>query len=219
MTSTSTAKTRGFSLVELSIVLGIAGMLIAGLWAAASGIMENIKREDMYEDIAFTVEKTRALCGSGACDYANAGTAQQQAQISGTGTVITDKLIRAGAIPEEMIRDRSANSLVADHPWGKIGVNGALITDGLGVSDGTANGTGSQTIRIGVKGLPQGACVATALRVSNSNISGLTAVHINGHAVSVPVTAGQTTTYCDPSQWIYHTGALIQFDFRLREPQ
>lgn len=44
-------KVRGFNLVESAIVLGIVGLVIGGIWAAAAGIQRNMYRNEIIEAV------------------------------------------------------------------------------------------------------------------------------------------------------------------------
>ncbi len=52
---------RGFSLVEAAIVLGVVGLVIGGIWAAAATMRFNQKMNQEVQGIAFFISQTRSL--------------------------------------------------------------------------------------------------------------------------------------------------------------
>lgn len=52
---------RGFSLIEAAIVLGIVGLVIGGIWVAASAVTESRKMRLMIEGTLQIIEKERKL--------------------------------------------------------------------------------------------------------------------------------------------------------------
>lgn len=48
---------RGFSLIEAAIVLGVVGLVIGGIWIAASAVRENLKIERTNEIITLAAKK------------------------------------------------------------------------------------------------------------------------------------------------------------------
>lgn len=56
----------GFNLIEAAIVLGLIGLVIGGIWVAASAVSENMRRADAGKGILSIVQGVRNLYGSGA---------------------------------------------------------------------------------------------------------------------------------------------------------
>ena len=54
-------KSHGFNLVEAAIVLGVVGLVIGGIWVAASSVKENNNRQRALTQILQVAENTRNL--------------------------------------------------------------------------------------------------------------------------------------------------------------
>lgn len=62
---------RGFNLIEAAIVLGVIGLVIGGIWVAASAVRDNLRLNDITKDIALlynnltnTYSQQRPVAGS-----------------------------------------------------------------------------------------------------------------------------------------------------------
>ncbi|NTU76216.1 MAG: alpha/beta fold hydrolase, partial [Alphaproteobacteria bacterium] len=184
---------RGFSLTELAIVLCVAGMIVGGIWAAASYVTERVRRSQAADQVMIVVGNIRSL-------------SQGRANISGSFDALTNSLINNGAIPNDMILNHAAAPpLRANHPWGAVGVDGtALAAGGFAVGGNSVADPTLQTFIVEFRGLNLGACMDLAARVSGtSGPSGLTGVTINGTAMTLPVLP-ISTTLADPN------GAFVQ---------
>lgn len=89
---------KGFTLVELAIVLAVMGLIIAGIWAAAATVSRKNKEVKASQQLLEIVKNVRDL-------YAGRPDA--------TG-ITTESMIFSGAIPTEM--QKSATQAV--NPWG-----------------------------------------------------------------------------------------------------
>lgn len=56
----TTARQRGFSLIEAAIVLGVVGLVIGSIWIAASAMMEKRRESRMLEQILQVTGKLRS---------------------------------------------------------------------------------------------------------------------------------------------------------------
>ena len=54
-------KRQGFSLIEAAIVLGVIGLVIGGIWIAASSMMENYRVQGMTKDIFVIASNVQKL--------------------------------------------------------------------------------------------------------------------------------------------------------------
>jgi hypothetical protein len=54
-------QTRGFSLIEAALILGIVGLVIGGIWLAARTVHENKKIADVTEAILYASRQGRSL--------------------------------------------------------------------------------------------------------------------------------------------------------------
>jgi hypothetical protein len=91
---------RGFNLIEAAIVLGVVGLVLGGIWVAASAVQSNVRKSDGSKGLLQIVQNVRNL-------YANQSPAP---------ATITTQLINARAIPADFIN--GSNAL---NPW-----NGAV---------------------------------------------------------------------------------------------
>lgn len=90
---------RGFNLVEMAIVLGIAGLVIGGIWIAANAVQANIRKSDGSKGLVQIVQNTRNL-------FAN--------QSPAVNSNIVSALINARSIPADYISGTAS----ASNPWG-----------------------------------------------------------------------------------------------------
>ena len=81
---------RGFTLSEFAIVLGITGMILAGIWQAASYAYLNLRLNKTVQQLATIVSNTRALYGL------NGNMVQPNF------TYITTNMLNAGVFPTDM---------------------------------------------------------------------------------------------------------------------
>lgn len=61
-------KKNGFSLIETAIVLGVVGLIIAGIWVAAAAVFTNQKYKALLDGTTYIVSQTQALLPSSAYD-------------------------------------------------------------------------------------------------------------------------------------------------------
>jgi len=190
---------QGYSLTELAIVLGVMAIVLAGIWGVVGYAQEMVKRDLMMEQLTLAVQNTRQYFGG-------------QVRVQAGASTITDRLLRAAAIPPEMIRDRAAGALVADHPWGAAAPNGALIAGGgFAIDD---NGNGTQELGITIQGLNQNACAWIAKHlVDGAGPPGLRSVQVNGVAQAPPLGVPAALAACGAAG----AGATIRLVYRLRQ--
>ena len=86
---------QGFSIIELTVVLAVAGMLIVGALVAANTVMSSMKANRYVSDIALMVTAARAWKGIGS---SYAGLTKNPA---GETTVAIDVLIKMGRLPTD----------------------------------------------------------------------------------------------------------------------
>jgi prepilin-type N-terminal cleavage/methylation domain-containing protein len=80
---------RGFTLTEMAIVLGVMGIILGAVWAAASQVYANKKTTAMLQEITMIVSNMRELYPNG--------------QIAGGYQTLSPMLINAGQVPSNMI--------------------------------------------------------------------------------------------------------------------
>lgn len=236
---------KGFSIVELAIVLGVIGTIIGGIWTYANIAYENIRREQAFESVVASVSNVRAYYQ-----------AQGSMQALGTKNEVPF-LIQQNIIPNNMQRiaataaqcqNTVTNGLFscADTPWGQtvggvqdnfgtfrvcdwlLGVNPVTAANGGGCAlavSATVPTPQTQFFGVQLRGLPIGACIQLAGRVSSaSGPSGLYDVvfvsaagvvtSIKGLGDSVaPVPTADLNKYCTSG-----TGNIVNFVYTLRAP-
>ena len=116
---------RGFNLIEAAVVLGIIGLVVGGVWTAASSIAENQLIATTAEGLTFSAQRARSLYPQWAI---------QQTVGNGTGD-ITQQMIAAGAIYPSWV----ISGAVAKIPAGDSRFSIALQGNTLGLGNGTVN--------------------------------------------------------------------------------
>ena len=199
----------GFSLTEFAIVLGIMGIVLGALWGVVALVHENIKRHQTAEQMVLTINnirgfyssRTRIATPGGATDYDS----------------VTQYLLGQNVFPTEMLRDRTAATLVADHPWGSEAADGSSLDDG-GVRVGApAPMNAAEFFSVQFLGLKYSSCVALADRLTGSDMPlGLEEVVINGTShTAFPVSPDAATAECDDAP--SGTENIMEFTFQLRD--
>ncbi len=155
----------GFNLVEAAIVLGIVGLIVAGIWTAASAVYENLRLSRGTQQVLAIVQNVRTLYGS----QANMGNT--------TAAIINDSLRAARVFPGEMV-----NGTVISHPWSND-TNSTVFVNPV-------SATNSTTFRVVYSGIPTSACVQLAVRSSGSpDDVGLVSMAAANSATNNPTTA------------------------------
>jgi competence protein ComGC len=93
---------KGFNLVEAAIVLGVVGLVIGGIWATASAVMENHKINTFASAVVNIVHASRQTF-----------TIADYPATTGSDNNVTTALIKTGAIPATL-----ANGNDGRTPWG-----------------------------------------------------------------------------------------------------
>jgi len=101
-------KTRGFTLTEAAIVLGIVGLILGAIWVAAAAVYENMRTNRANEQILKVAQAVRSL-------YASSPT-MSIASPAEPSVDLTDSLLAAGIFPSDMI-----NNGVVYNPWDTTG--------------------------------------------------------------------------------------------------
>lgn len=159
----------GISLAELTIVLGVVGIMFGGIWVLARSQWETIRRNESVRQILTVAVNTQALYQG-----------QVGIDINDNYVNLTNKLLHQGAIPLDMCRkdDDGACTWIADHTWGQKAADGTLLNNG-GFAVGI-DGSDTQAFGIQLRGLKRDNCITLAMRVSSAALSsGLTSITIN----------------------------------------
>lgn len=110
-------KESGFNLIEAAIVLGIVGLVVAGIWAAAAAAYENMRQQAASKNLLAYAQAIKNY-------YAGSGATQVQ--------TVNTALIAAGLVPKDMLVGTTA----VVHPWGNTAAPGNVR-----VANGSVAGT------------------------------------------------------------------------------
>jgi len=156
---------KGFTLIEIAIVLTIVGLVIGGIWLAAATVLNNNKTAELSRQVIQIVQNTKGL-------FTN------QTGANPTGGFNQAAAISAGVFPGGMV----INGTNVRHPFATT-----LTTSSVTLERQGANAidltVGSTTAGLG---LPQSACIDLVSRIATAeNFSryGLTKVgNINANS-------------------------------------
>jgi len=201
----------GYTLLELVVVLGVMGIVLSALWGVVSIVQEQVKRHQVADQIVVTVGKIRDY-------YAARRLIADDMDISDYPE-LTDYLLRNNVLLPEQIRDRTAATWVADHPWGSVGADGSVLANGgfaVGGYDrnNALNPESFFTIRL--TGLGLASCIALVPLLSGSGIpERLDALVVNSTVYDPPVSPDVAVTECAAPAGATNTIELVYF---LRRP-
>lgn len=142
---------RGFSLLEMAIALGIAGIILSGVWVAGTAVWRNHQRQKTFNQIMLIVQNVR--------DYY----AVRSLSDWPTGSNMNMDLRNKGLIPVEMmINPTSTTSSTINHDLGSAPSGAA--TGSLVLSPLTST-TGSPVLRMRLLGLASDDCISLLARM------------------------------------------------------
>jgi prepilin-type N-terminal cleavage/methylation domain-containing protein len=107
---------QGFSIIELTVVLAVAGMLIVGALVAANTVMSSMKANRYVSDIALIVTAARAWKGIGS-SYEGLKTEDKETT-EGIGAI--GALIGMGRLPEGAAKNPDGGDYVLTPEIGQI---------------------------------------------------------------------------------------------------
>jgi prepilin-type N-terminal cleavage/methylation domain-containing protein len=189
---------RGFSLVELTIVMGVIGTLLGGIWMYAASARQTQNLTITLQSISLTADAVRA-------SYSAA------ASISGGIATVMNTMIQTGGIPTNLLRSTASTCVIggvsttanfADSPLNNSIVNscGTFRVCAWNYGTDTACGTSltTQYFAIELITLNYAGCVQTTTGISASTPPGLIDVYINGAEVgpTVPVAPSTAAANC-----------------------
>ena len=135
---------RGFSLTEITIVLGIMGIILAAVWVAAGAVYNNLRMNKAQTELLQISQAIRSLYPT------------HFAMDVGSGTDETQPLIAAKVFPSDTIDNASeAMPTVVHAPW-----EGSYIK--VFSSTQPNNGIIGDAFQIVFVGIPSSACISLA---------------------------------------------------------
>jgi hypothetical protein len=146
----------GFNLIEAAIVLGIVGLIVGGIWAAAGSAYENMRLQNASKSLLSLVQGVRSA-------FANSP--------GGTVDVNVTTLANMGVIPSDMLSVSNGTPTII-HQW-----SGLVTTD---APDPSTTG-GVPAFSLTYTAVKTDSCNNLATRVANTaRGSGLLLVEIDG---------------------------------------
>jgi prepilin-type N-terminal cleavage/methylation domain-containing protein len=147
---------KGFTLIEIAIVLGVFSIIMAGVWMVVTVVSENTRSYEASRQLQAAVQGIRQI--------------EQRitGYTSSAGTEITTRLDTQNAFPPEMRMDQTNGNGNLNNPWTSAG-NAVHVY----VREATVFG-------VTFTNLPKKACMTLATKMSGSELSGLQAMVFNG---------------------------------------
>lgn len=135
---------QGFNLIEAAIVLGIVGLIVGGIWAAASSAYNNMRLQGATSQILVVAQNARNMFSNNPSD---------------TEALTNEQSISLGLVPTNMVTNVSGSNVIRS-PWGS--------------QVDVTRGSGDRFITIVYNDLPQASCTGLLTRLagtgSNSGI-------------------------------------------------
>ncbi len=201
---------RGFSLIELAIVLGVVGIIFGAVWGIVATVRKDKARDEVFNQVVVTVQHVR--------EYFLGQDAVETDTDKTDASNLTNFLLRRNILLPEQIRDRATGTLVADHPLtpeeNVVGGTFRVCSGGGGECMLSDADDPSTYFSIQLLGLSQADCSTLATRfVGPSGPPGLAALYIN-KTLKEPSSYGaeQFLTDCGDSG-----EARIDLVYRLRQ--
>jgi len=176
---------RGFTLTEIAIVLGIMGLILGAIWAAAAAVYGSQRMNNASNQVAQIVQSVRKVYST-----ANA--------IDPVSTNITGDLVLAGQVPTAMMRaspftyaaagDIATNYLVGPFPNGRTGIYSTSDGNGFVISMSQVTKANCISILTSIGGASRDGGLFLAVAESSTDHPAIQAV-----AASAPLAADVTT--------------------------
>ena len=177
---------RGFTLIEVAIVLGVFAIIIAGIWMLVGVLYEKAREHNASLQAQTIIRNARQL-------YGRVG---ELSNAPGDYTLTFDQ---QNIFPQDMKVTNTADGKI-NHPWSTS--SSGTVTIFAGYAD--ANGEKTQ-FDIHYASLPKKACVAMINNLPNGQVTGLIYVKINSGACygtdpsctkQLPIDLTTATTEC-----------------------
>ncbi len=158
---------RGFNLIEIAIVLAVIGIIVGGVYVAASSVYENNRKQKVQTQLLTLVQNIRAA-------YTG------QPAFGGTGNFTEASAISGGMAPTDMV-----NGTALFSPYGAVTILGVVAATTFYV-DFAGLSAGACTEMV----------TKTSATQSTVNALGVTAVAIGGTAQTLPVAVQTSAAAC-----------------------
>jgi len=217
-----------FTLVEMTLVVGIIGMVVSGIWAAGSMASYNAKANQASDELNMILANTRSYYASQNTSFValNAIHALETVPSAATFCYYSGRFLAAGAgiataagiYPQGML-DSSSGTTVANHPFSQVtDCTGAVGSAELALAC-TPNGAAcdpTKPVQIVIRFtniLLNDTCVDLLVHNSTAGTGiGLSKIMVNGVAVpgGLPVSAATAIGVCGVApyaiDWYYNVG-------------
>lgn len=181
-------KKRGFSLRELTVVLGIVGTVLSGIWAVVGSSRSDMMAMQLSDQTALLVNNVRAYY---------AGRSLPTAAIN--ATTFTTTMRDAGVFPGDMCNSQCMAGTY--NPGNAFGGTTVLSVPGIVVTPGAPQ----TEFQVTYSNVPKKACVNLGMALSqNASTTGLTWMKITGGSdtYNFPLTLAQLTSNCASSNTV-----------------
>ncbi|MDX1921596.1 MAG: type 4 pilus major pilin [Alphaproteobacteria bacterium] len=182
----------GMTLVEATIVLAVASVIIAAVWMVSAVVYENARQYQANRQLQTIVQNVRQL-------YARVNALTNIADVTCT-------LDAQAAFPVEMRVAQGtpcSTTPALNHPWSSATAGTVRVFNRT-----------STTFGIVFSGLPKKACVGLATKLTGGDITNLTAVIINSGTpitgTSLPITIVTSNAACNV------TSNTLEWQFDIR---
>jgi prepilin-type N-terminal cleavage/methylation domain-containing protein len=181
---------KGFTLIEIAIVLGVFSVIMAGIWMVVSVVSENVRNYEANRQLQASVQGIRQI--------------EQRitGYTSSAGTDITTRLDSQGAFPVEMRIAQATGNGNLNHPWAGTGNNVHVYV------------RATTTFGIAFTNVPKKACIQLVTKLSGGELSGLTELAVGGTnhtAANLPLNLVQAAAACTSA-----SANTIEWRFGLR---
>lgn len=183
---------RGFSLMELSLTLGVVGSIIGGIFIVRQSTSDKAQAEILLQQTLRLVQTTRIYFAGRALP-----------STAGDVTTYSSKNLRlAKVFPEDMCNSTcyTASTGSAKNTYGNPAYVSLPVLGGVPVINQFKIGYGSQSD--GEPGAPKDACMFLAMRLSSRAVEvGAVSFEINGTAITTfPIGLSTAKTNCTSSK-------------------
>jgi prepilin-type N-terminal cleavage/methylation domain-containing protein len=172
---------RGFSLTELAIVLGVMGLILGALWAAASSVYSNNRASKAESEVLTVAQAIRAMYAT----YSSVDVNADMPAGFGASTVghANATYLAAGVFPSDMLNAAPAAATAAQDPWAG-GV--AVVSTEVAVAN--------DSFAVEFDKVSQDSCIKILMSIAgagyNSSVYGVS----TGAAGTLPIAGGGTNT-------------------------